>query len=54
MAANIGFAATGVAAIATGVVALFFTDWDRAAKAGRAPRVAPVVSGAAVTYGVSF
>ena len=52
--ANIGFAATGVAAVATVVIGAFFTDWDRAARAGHAPVVVPVAGGAGLSYGARF
>jgi len=55
--ANIGFAATGVAGLATVVIGIFFTDWggsSKAAGAGGAPVVVPVAGGMAAGYGARF
>jgi len=53
--ANIAFAATAVAGIATVIVGAFFVDWDRGAKAvGRAPVLVPLAGGMAASYAVQF
>ena len=56
--ANIGFAATGVAGLATVVIGIFFTDWggsaNGSAKTGGAPVVVPVAGGMAAGYGARF
>lgn len=52
--ANIGFAATGVTAAATIVIGVFFTDWNKSARAGRAPVVVPIAGGMGLSYAASF
>jgi hypothetical protein len=52
--ANIGFATTGVAAAATLVIGVFFTDWAGSKKAARAPVLVPVAGGMAAGWGAAF
>lgn len=52
--ANIGFAATAVAGVATVVIGVFFTDWARASKSGRAPVLVPIAGGMAAGYSLRF
>ena len=51
---NIGFAVTGVAAAATVVIGVFFTDWNGSKKAARAPVLVPVAGGMAAGWGATF
>lgn len=52
--ANIGFAATAVAGVATALIGVFFTEWAGAARTGRAPVLVPVAGGMAAGYGGRF
>jgi hypothetical protein len=52
--ANIAFASTGVAGVATLVIGLFFTDWGGSTTSGGRPVVVPVAGGMAAGYGASF
>jgi hypothetical protein len=53
--ANVGFALTGVAAAATVVIGVFFTDWAGSkTKAARAPVLVPVAGGMAASWGATF
>jgi hypothetical protein len=52
--ANVGFAATGVAAAATIVIGAIFTDWTGARKPPSAPVVVPVAGGMAASWATAF
>jgi hypothetical protein len=52
--ANIAFAATGVAGVATLVIGLFFTDWGGSTTTGGGPTVVPAAGGMAAGYGARF
>ena len=52
--ANFGFAATGVAAAATVVIGVFFTDWAGSKKAARVPVLVPVAGGMGAGWAATF
>jgi hypothetical protein len=52
--ANVGFAVTGVAAAATVVIGVLFTDWAGSKKAARAPVLVPVAGGMGAGWGATF
>ena len=45
---------TGVAAAATVVIGVFFTDWAGSKKAARAPVLVPVTGGMAASWSATF
>ncbi len=52
--ANVAFAVTGVAAAATVVIGVFFTDWAGSKKSARVPLLVPVTGGIAASWGATF